>query len=45
MVKILFSVANMEEQLTKSRMTSGYQNYIKNGGKVGRKSGSMETEE
>jgi len=45
MVQILFSVANMESQLTKSRMVSGYRNHIKNGGKVGRKSGSIETEE
>ncbi|GAA4057792.1 recombinase family protein [Flavobacterium chungnamense] len=44
MVQILFSVANMESQLTKSRMISGYRNHIKNGGKVGRKSGSIETE-
>ena len=45
MVQILFSVANMEAQLTKSRMVSGYRNHIKNGGKVGRKSGSVETDE
>jgi DNA invertase Pin-like site-specific DNA recombinase len=45
MVQILFSVANMEAQLTKSRMVSGYRNHINNGGKVGRKSGSIETEE
>ena len=45
MVQILFSVANMESQLTKSRMISGYRNNIKNGGKVGRKMGSIETEE
>jgi DNA invertase Pin-like site-specific DNA recombinase len=45
MVQILFSVANMEGQLTKSRMVSGYRNHIKNGGKVGRKSGSIEAEE
>jgi DNA invertase Pin-like site-specific DNA recombinase len=45
MVQILFSVANMEAQLTKSRMVSGYRNHIKNGGKVGRKTGSIETEE
>ena len=45
MVQILFSVANMEAKLTKSRMVSGYRNHIKNGGKVGRKSGSIETEE
>jgi len=35
MVQILFSLANMEAQLTKSRMVSGYRNHIKNGGKVG----------
>jgi len=45
MVQILFSVANMEAQLTKSRMASGYRNHIKNGGKLGRKVGSIETEE
>ena len=45
MVQILFSVANMEAELTKSRMVSGYRNHIKNGGKVGRKLGSIETEE
>jgi DNA invertase Pin-like site-specific DNA recombinase len=45
MVQILFSVANMEAQLTKSRMVSGYRNHINNGGKVGRKMGSIETEE
>jgi DNA invertase Pin-like site-specific DNA recombinase len=45
MVQILFSVANMEAQLTKSRMISGYRNHIKNGGKVGRKTGSVEVEE
>ncbi len=45
MVQILFSVANMEAQLTKSRMISGYNNHIKNGGKVGRKIGSIETAE
>jgi len=45
MVQILFSVANMEAQLTKSRMVSGYRNHINNGGKVGRKSGFIETEE
>jgi DNA invertase Pin-like site-specific DNA recombinase len=45
MVQILFSVANMEAHITKSRMVSGYRNHIKNGGKVGRKLGSIETEE
>lgn len=47
MVQILFSVANMEAQLTKSRMSSGYRAYItKNGNKaVGRKAGSIELED
>jgi DNA invertase Pin-like site-specific DNA recombinase len=47
MVQILFSVANMESQMTKNRMESGYRAYIKkNGSKsVGRKLGSIETEE
>lgn len=35
----------MEAQLTKSRMASGYRNHIKNGGKVGRKSGSIELDD
>jgi DNA invertase Pin-like site-specific DNA recombinase len=47
MVQILFSVANMEAQMTKNRMESGYRAHIKkNGSKsVGRKLGSIETEE
>lgn len=47
MVQILFSVANMESQLTRSRMQSGYKAFIaKNGtSAVGRKKGSIETEE
>lgn len=47
MVQILFSVANMESQLTLCRMQSGYRAYIaKNGTKaVGRKIGSIETED
>lgn len=47
MVQILFSVANMESQLTRSRMQSGYKAFIdKNGtSAVGRKIGSIETEE
>jgi len=34
MVQILFSVANMESQMTKNRMDSGYRNHNKNGGKL-----------
>lgn len=47
MVQILFSVANMESQLTVARMASGYRAFIaKNGSKaVGRKFGSIETED
>lgn len=45
MVQILFSVANMESQMTKKRMDSGYRNHLKNGGKVGRKLGSIKTEQ
>jgi DNA invertase Pin-like site-specific DNA recombinase len=47
MVQILFSVANMESQLTLSRMQSGYRAFIaKNGTKaVGRKSGSIELDD
>jgi DNA invertase Pin-like site-specific DNA recombinase len=47
MVQILFSVANMEAQLTRARMESGYKAYIKKHGTkaFGRKKGSIETEE
>ncbi len=47
MVQILFSVANMESQMTKNRMESGYRAHIKKNGpkSVGRKLGSIETEE
>jgi DNA invertase Pin-like site-specific DNA recombinase len=47
MVQILFSVANMETQLTVSRMKSGYKAYVTKFGTkaVGRKTGSIETEE
>ena len=46
MVQILFSVANMESQMTKNRMESGYRAHIKKNGpkSVGRKLGSIETE-
>ena len=47
MVQILFSVANMESQLTRARMESGYRSYInKNGTKAfGRTKGSIELED
>ncbi len=47
MVQILFSVANMESQLTRSRMASGYKAFIaKNGTEaVGRKKGQIESED
>jgi DNA invertase Pin-like site-specific DNA recombinase len=47
MVQILFSVANMESQITLSRLQSGYRSLIASKGTkaVGRKTGSIETEE
>lgn len=45
MVQILASVASMEAETTKSRFQSGYRNYIKNGGKVGRKPGHTISDE
>ena len=47
MVQILFSVASMESQLTLSRMQSGYRYLVNTKGSkaVGRKTGSIETEE
>lgn len=39
MVTILAEVAKMERRSIRERMESGYVNYIRNGGKVGRKSG------
>ncbi len=47
MVQILFSVANMESQLTLSRLQSGYRSLVATKGSkaVGRKTGSIETEE
>lgn len=47
MIQILFSVANMESQLTKSRMDSGYRAFIKKNGTkaVGRKKGSIELDD
>jgi DNA invertase Pin-like site-specific DNA recombinase len=45
MVQILFAVANMESQMTLSRLQSGYKNHIKkNGSKsVGRKKGNVDS--
>lgn len=47
MVQILFAVANMESQMTLSRLQSGYKNHIKkNGSKsVGRKKGNVDSNE
>jgi DNA invertase Pin-like site-specific DNA recombinase len=47
MVQILFSVANMESQLTLSRLQSGYRSLVASKGtkSIGRKTGSIETEE
>lgn len=47
MVQILFAVANMETQMTLSRLQSGYRNHIKKNGtkSVGRKMGSIDSDE
>jgi hypothetical protein len=47
MVQILFSVANMESQLTLSRLQSGYRSLLASKGTkaVGRKIGSIELDE
>lgn len=47
MVQILFSVANMESQLTLSRLQSGYKNHVRLKGSksVGRKLNSVQTEQ
>ena len=47
MVQILFSVANMESQLTLSRLQSGYRNHSKKKGNqsVGRKKGNTDGDE
>jgi DNA invertase Pin-like site-specific DNA recombinase len=44
MVQILSSVSQMERDQIKQRMQSGYNNYLKNGGKVGRTFGVKESE-
>jgi DNA invertase Pin-like site-specific DNA recombinase len=47
MVQILFSVANMESQLTLSRLQSGYRSLVASKGSkaVGRKTGSIELDD
>jgi DNA invertase Pin-like site-specific DNA recombinase len=45
MVNILSSVAHMERQSIRNRMNSGFQHYIKAGGKVGRKQGQGKDEQ
>jgi DNA invertase Pin-like site-specific DNA recombinase len=47
MVQILFSVANMESQLTLSRLQSGYRSLVASKGTkaVGRKTGSIELDD
>ena len=45
MIQILTSVADMERTTIKQRMTSGYIQFINNGGKVGRKEGFRKDEE
>ena len=45
MIQILTSVADMERTTIKQRMNSGYNQFIQNGGKVGRKEGFKKDEE
>ena len=44
MIQILTSVSEMEKTTTRLRIKSGYDNYRKNGGKVGRKDGFRKDE-
>jgi len=45
LITILLEVARMERTTIKQRMSSGYENFRKNGGKVGRKDGYKKTDE
>ena len=45
LITILAEVARMERKTIKERMDSGYKNYRKNKGKVGRKVGYRKTDE
>lgn len=45
LITLLVEVARMERSTIKERMVSGYNNYIANGGKVGRKEGYRKSDE
>ena len=45
MIQILTSVSEMDKTTIRQRVKSGYDNFIKNGGKVGRKEGFRKDEE
>lgn len=45
LITILAEVARMERKTIRERIESGYNNYRKNGGKVGRKTGYMKSDE
>jgi DNA invertase Pin-like site-specific DNA recombinase len=45
MIQILTSISEMERSTIRQRVKSGYDNYRKNGGKVGRKEGFKKDEE
>jgi len=45
LLTILLEVAEMEGKTIRQRMQSGYENYIRNGGKVGRKTGYCKSNE
>ena len=45
MITILAEIGRMERKTIRERIESGYNNYRKNGGKVGRKTGYMKSDE
>lgn len=45
LITILAEVARMERKTIRERVTSGYQNFLNNGGKVGRKMGYTKSDE
>lgn len=45
MITLLAEIGRMERKTIRERIESGYNNYRKNGGKVGRKTGYMKSDE
>lgn len=44
LITLLLEIGNMERMTIRQRMKSGYDNHLKNGGKVGRKAGYKKTD-